>query len=156
MPTFGRILLVEDSVKDIELTLAALEEHNLANEVVSVRDGVEALDYLHRRGQFASRPTDLPCVVFLDLKMPRLTGLEVLAQMKADPVLKNVPVVIVTSSREEPDLVKSYDLGVNAYVVKPVDFEQFMRAIKALGFFWAVVNEVPTGSGNKPGETTQK
>lgn len=143
MAPLKRILLVEDSAKDVELTLAALEGHNLANEVIVARDGVEALDYLNHRGKFADHPDDLPCVVFLDLKMPRMNGLEVLAAMKADSTLKNVPVVMVTSSREEPDLIKSYQLGVNAYVVKPVDFQQFMNSIKALGFFWAVVNELP-------------
>lgn len=143
MTPLKRILLVEDSAKDIELTMAALEEHNLANEVAIARDGVEALDFLYHRGKFAEHAAELPCVVFLDLKLPRMNGLEVLAAMKADSNLKNIPVVMVTSSREEPDLIKSYELGVNAYMVKPVDFQQFMDAIKALGFFWAVVNELP-------------
>lgn len=143
MTPFKRILLVEDSAKDIELTMAALQEHNLANEVVVARDGVEALDYLHRRGKFAGRADDLPCVVFLDLKMPRMNGLEVLAAMKKEPLLRNIPAVMVTSSREEADLMKSYELGVNAYVVKPVNFQQFMDSMKSLGFFWAVVNEPP-------------
>jgi CheY-like chemotaxis protein len=146
MPSLKRILIVEDSTKDIELTLAALEEHNLANEVDIARDGAEALDYFRKRGKFSARTSDLPCVVFLDLKMPRMNGLEVLEAMKADPILKNVPVVMLTSSREEQDLVKSYQLGVNAYVVKPVDFQQFVDAIKVLGFFWAVVNELPPHS----------
>jgi CheY-like chemotaxis protein len=144
MAFIKRILLVEDNAKDVELTMAALEDRNLANEIVVARDGVEALDYLYHRGKFAGHAPDLPCVVFLDLKMPRMNGLEVLAKMKADPNLKNVPVVMVTSSREEPDLIKSYQLGVNAYVVKPVDFQQFMDSIKVLGFFWAVVNELPS------------
>jgi CheY-like chemotaxis protein len=143
MTQIRRILLVEDSAKDIELTMAALEEHNLANEVIVARDGVEALDYLYRRGKFADRTDDVPCVVFLDLKMPRMNGLEVLAALKSDPNFRGIPVVMVTSSREEPDLIKSYQLGVNAYVVKPVNFQQFMDAMKALGFFWAVVNELP-------------
>ncbi len=143
MTSLKRILLVEDSSKDVELILAALEQNNLANEVVVARDGVEALDCLHHRGIFANQSPELPCVVFLDVKMPRMNGLEVLAAMKADVTLKNIPVVMVTSSREEPDLIKSYQLGVNAYVVKPVDFQQFINSIKALGFFWAVVNEVP-------------
>jgi two-component system, response regulator len=147
MTPIKRILLVEDSEKDIELTMTALGDRNLANEVVIARDGVEALDYLYHRGKFAGNSIELPCVVFLDLKMPRMNGLEVLAAMKTDPRLKNIPVVMVTSSREEPDLIKSYELGVNAYVVKPVDFQQFMDSIKALGFFWAVVNELPPRIG---------
>jgi CheY-like chemotaxis protein len=144
MTPLKRILLVEDSAKDIELTMAALEDRGLANEVVVARDGVEALDYLYNRGKFLGHGPEHPCVVFLDLKMPRMNGLEVLAAMKADATLKKIPVVMVTSSREEPDLIKSYELGVNAYVVKPVDFQQFMDSIKALGFFWAVVNELPS------------
>ena len=143
MTSLKRILLVEDSNKDIELTLAALEEHHLANEVDVCRDGAEALDYLYRRGAFSNRSDDLPAVMLLDLKMPKVNGLEVLSAMKADPRLKSIPVVMLTSSREEQDLVKSYQLGVNAYVVKPVDFQQFIDSIKALGFFWALVNEAP-------------
>lgn len=143
MTPLKRILLVEDSEKDIELTLAALEENNLANEVVIARDGAEALDYLHRRGKFADHQTGMPAVVFLDLKMPKIDGLEVLRRMKADPEFKQVPVVMVTSSREEQDLVRSYQLGVNAYVVKPVDFQQFVESVKQLGFFWALLNEPP-------------
>lgn len=138
-----RILLVEDSEHDIELTLAALEAHNVANEVDTARDGAEALDYLYRRGAFASRSNELPVVVLLDLKMPRVDGLEVLRQIKADPELKRIPVVMLTSSREEQDLVRSYELGVNAYVVKPVNFAQFMDSVKQLGCFWAVINETP-------------
>jgi two-component system, response regulator len=138
-----RILYAEDSPADVELTMAALEEHHLANEVVAVNDGVEALDYLYRRGPFASREAGNPAVVLLDLKMPRLDGLEVLRQVKSDPDLRTIPVVIMTSSREERDLVESYRLGVNAYVVKPVDFEQFVAAVKEVGMFWAVVNEPP-------------
>src|SRR5690348_3758126 len=121
-----RILLVEDSEHDLELTLAALEAHNVANEVEIARDGAEALDYLYRRGAFAARTSDPPVVILLDLKMPRVNGLEVLRQIKADPDLKKIPVVMLTSSREEQDLVRSYELGVNAYVVKPVNFGQFM------------------------------
>jgi len=143
MSLLKRILLVEDSEKDIELTLMALAENNLANEVVIAHDGTEALDYLYRRGTFVDRPDGLPAVVFLDLKMPKLDGLEVLRQMKDDPNLKQVPVVMVTSSREEQDLVRSYRLGVNAYVVKPVDFSQFVESVKELGFFWALLNEPP-------------
>src|SRR5271167_70733 len=130
-----RILLVEDSEQDIELTLAALEAHNVANEVDIARDGAEALDYLYHRGAFAGRASDLPVVILLDLKMPRVDGLEVLRQIKADPELRQIPVVMLTSSREEKDLVLSYNLGVNAFVVKPVDFTQFVEAIKTLGVF---------------------
>ncbi|HEV7503143.1 MAG TPA: response regulator, partial [Vicinamibacteria bacterium] len=143
MSVLKRILYAEDSAADVELTLAALEEHHLANEVVAVGDGVEALDYLYRRGAFASREAGNPAVVLLDLKMPRVDGLEVLRQVKSDPDLRTIPVVIMTSSREERDLVESYRLGVNAYVVKPVDFEQFVAAVKEVGMFWAVVNEPP-------------
>jgi CheY-like chemotaxis protein len=143
MSSLKRILLVEDSLQDVELTLAALE--HLANEVVVVRDGAEALDYLLRREEFANRPETLPVVVLLDLKMPKVDGLEVLREMKAHPELKQIPVVMMTSSREEQDLVRSYSLGVNAYVVKPVDFQQFVNSIKQLGFFWAVINEPPPG-----------
>lgn len=146
LPELKRILLAEDNPRDVELTLAALEEHNLANEVVVVRDGAEALDYLLRRGAFAERPEGAPAVVLLDLKMPKVTGLEVLRQMKADPNLKKIPVVMLTSSREESDLVESYDSGVNAYVVKPVNFENFVESVKQLGFFWAVINEPPPAS----------
>jgi len=146
MAPLKRILLAEDSERDVELTLAALEEHNLANEVVVARDGVEALDYLYHRGRFAGHANSLPVVVLLDLKMPKVDGLEVLRQMRADPALKHVPAVMITSSREEQDLVRSYQLGVNAYVVKPVDFHQFVESIKQIGFFWAVINEPPPGS----------
>jgi CheY-like chemotaxis protein len=145
MKKLKRILLVEDSAKDIDLTLAALEEYHLANEVIVTRDGVEALDYLLARGAYATREPGLPAVMLLDIKMPRLTGLEVLKQMKADPVLKNLPVVMLTSSREEPDLEAAYALGANAYVVKPVDFKQFVTAVSQLGVFWAVLNEPPPG-----------
>lgn len=145
MNTLKRILLVEDSPKDIELTLTALAEHRLANEVVVVRDGAEALDYLYRRGAFRDRPNGEPAVVFLDLKLPKVDGLEVLRQVKTDAQLRRLPVVIVTSSREEPDVARSYELGANAYVVKPIDFQQFMDAIKELGLFWAVLNEPPPG-----------
>jgi CheY-like chemotaxis protein len=138
-----RILVVEDSEQDIELTLAALESHNVANEVDIARDGAEALDYLYRRGAFAGRLSELPVVILLDLKMPRVDGLEVLRQIKADPEMKKIPVVMLTSSREEQDLVRSYELGVNAYVVKPVNFQQFMDSVKQLGCFWAVINEPP-------------
>jgi CheY-like chemotaxis protein len=145
MAPLKRILLAEDNVHDVELTLTALGEHNLANEVIVVRDGAEALDYLFHRGQFAGHANGLPVVVLLDLKMPKVDGLEVLRQMKSDPSLKHIPVVMITSSREEQDLVRSYQLGVNAYVVKPMDFQQFVTSIKEVGFFWAIINEPPPG-----------
>jgi CheY-like chemotaxis protein len=144
-----RILLVEDDPKDVELTLTALEEYNLANEVVVARDGAEALDYMYCRGEFAGRPNDNPAVLLLDLKLPKVDGLEVLQQIKSDDSLRLVPVVVLTSSREEKDLVTSYQLGVNAYVVKPVDFHEFVNAIKELGIFWAIINEPPPGSAKK-------
>jgi len=149
MAELKRILLAEDNPKDVELTLTALEEHHLANEVIVVSDGAEALDYLYRRGKFALRDDTNPAVVLLDLKMPKVDGLEVLRTVKADDRMKNIPVVILTSSREESDLVESYKLGVNAYVVKPVDFQQFVAAVKELGVFWAVINEPPLGSVRK-------
>ncbi len=140
------ILLVEDNPKDLDLTLMALERSQLANEVVVARDGVEALDYLRCEGEFANRDRGNPTVVLLDLKLPRIDGLQVLEAMRNDPNLQTVPVVILTSSREEKDLLKSYRLGVNAYVVKPVDFKEFIDAIQDLGIFWAVLNEPPPGS----------
>ncbi len=146
MSDLKRILLVEDSPHDIELMLAALSENRLANEVVVVRDGEEALDYLFRRGIFQLRAEGNPAVVMLDLKLPKVDGLEVLEKIKSDASLRSVPVVMLTSSREERDLVTSYSLGVNAYVVKPVDFHEFVDAIKELGLFWAVVNEPPPGT----------
>ena len=149
MSTLGRILMVEDDAKDIELTLTALEEYNLANEVVVARDGEEALDYLYCRGNFATRPNENPAVMLLDLKLQRVHGLEVLEQVKADEKLRTIHVVVLTSSREEIDMVASYKLGVNAYVVKPVDFHEFVNAIKELGIFWAVINEPPPGSAKK-------
>jgi len=145
-----RILLVEDSENDIEMTLSALSDSHLANGVDVARDGAEALDYLYRRGAFADRPDELPMFVLLDLKMPKLDGIDVLRRMKGDPLLKNIPVVILTSSREEQDLVRTYELGVNAYVVKPVDFQQFSESVRALGFFWAVLNEAPPPTGRGP------
>jgi CheY-like chemotaxis protein len=146
MNALKSILLAEDNVEDVELTLQALSGHNLANEVVVARDGAEALDYLYGRGAFATRPPGNPAVILLDLKMPKVDGLEVLKQVKADEKLKMIPVVILTSSREEPDLARSYRLGVNAYVVKPVNFQEFIEAIRQLGVFWALVNEPPPGS----------
>ena len=151
MSSIGRILLVEDDPKDVELTLTALEEYNLANEVVITRDGAEALDYLYCRGSHAGRPAENPAVLLLDLKLPKVDGLEVLQAIKSDDKLKMTPVVVLTSSREEKDMVRSYQLGVNAYVVKPVDFHEFVNAIKELGVFWAVINEPPPGSLKKDG-----
>ena len=149
MQKLGRILMVEDDSKDVELTLTALEEYNLANEVVVTRDGEEALDYLYCRGKFSARSHENPAVILLDLKLPKVDGLEVLKQVKADENLRYIPVVVLTSSHEERDLVTSYKLGVNAYVVKPVDFHQFVNAIKELGAFWAVINVPPPASVSK-------
>ena len=147
------ILLVEDSPKDVELALVALAKSHLANEVIVARDGEEALDYLFCRGPFANRPRGNPAVVLLDLKLPKVDGLQVLEQIKGDPEIRQVPVVMLTSSREEQDLLRSYKLGVNAYVVKPVDFKEFVAAIGDLGVFWAVLNEPPPGStrSRRPG-----
>jgi len=145
----GRILMVEDDPKDVELTLTALEEYNLANEIIVLHDGEEALDYLYYRGQFQRRATDNPAVILLDLKLPKVDGLEVLKQVKSNEKLRMIPVVVLTSSNEEKDLVASYRLGVNAYVVKPVHFHEFANAIRELGVFWAVVNEPPPGSVKK-------
>ena len=146
MATLKPILLVEDNPNDLELTLIALSKNHLANEVVAVRDGVEALDYLLYRNDYAERPRGMPAVVLLDLKLPRLDGLKVLEVIKGDENLKPLPVVMLTSSKEETDLLKSYKLGVNAYVVKPVAFDAFVSAISDLGVFWAVLNEPPPGS----------
>lgn len=149
MTTLARILLVEDDPNDVELTLTALSDHKLANEVVVTRDGQQALDYLYRRGEFATRSTDNPAVILLDLKLPKVDGLEVLTQIKSDERLKMIPVVVLTSSHEEKDVMRSYSLGVNAYVVKPVDFHEFVNAVKELGVFWAIINEPPPGSVKK-------
>ena len=140
------ILLVEDNPKDIELTLVALAKTNLANDVIVLRDGVEALDYLCYRGKYETRPKGLPAVILLDLKVPKVDGLQVLQTIKTTQELKSVPVVMLTSSREEQDLLRSYKLGVNAYVVKPVGFNDFIKAIADLGIFWGVLNEPPPGS----------
>jgi CheY-like chemotaxis protein len=137
------ILIAEDNPNDVELTLEALAKHNLANNVIVAKDGVEALDYLRCQGRFADRAPGDPAVLLLDLKMPRKDGIEVLREVRSDPVLKRLPVVILTSSREEQDILASYDLGVNAYVVKPVDFDSFMSAVESLGVFWALINERP-------------
>jgi len=146
MSALGRILLVEDDPKDVELTLTALDDYHLANEVVVAADGEQALDYLYCRGKYAQRNHENPAVLLLDLKLPKVDGLEVLKQIKSDEQLKLIPVVVLTSSREEKDMVASYELGVNAYVVKPVEFHEFVNAIKELGAFWAVINEPPPGS----------
>ena len=147
MPDIGRILLAEDDPRDVELTLSALGEYHLANEVVVVNDGEQALDYLYRRGAYEGRRDGNPAVVLLDLKMPKVDGFEVLRTIKNDEKLRFIPMVVLTSSREEQDLVESYRLNVNAYVVKPVDFHDFVNAIKELGMFWAVINEVPPEVG---------
>ncbi len=143
MPDLRPILLVEDNPRDLELTLAALAKCQLANEIVVARDGAEALDYLYLRGIHAARPPGDPAVVLLDLKLPKVDGLEVLEKVKTDPHQKQIPVVMLTSSREERDLLNSYELGVNAFVVKPVDFNAFFEAIEDLGMFWAILNEPP-------------
>jgi CheY-like chemotaxis protein len=138
-----RIILAEDNANDVELTVSALRQNHVVNEIVVLRDGAEALDYLYRRHAHAARPSGNPALLLLDLKMPKVDGIEVLRQVKSDPMLKTIPVVVLTSSREEQDLLRTYDLGVNAYVVKPVDFHEFVDAVKLLGGFWAVVNETP-------------
>ncbi len=144
------ILLVEDNPKDLELTLAALEQSQLANPIIVCRDGAEALDFLYRRGPYEGREARDPAVVLLDIKLPKVDGLEVLAKVKGDPALKALPVVMLTSSREESDLVRSYQLGVNAFVVKPVGFKEFFSAIQDLGVFWAVLNEPPPRGAEWP------
>ena len=149
MPKLRPILLAEDNPNDVELTLTALQGLNLANEIIVVRDGAEVMDYIHARNAYRERPS-LPAVILLDLKMPRVDGLEALRMIRADPETRTLPIVILTSSREENDLVKGYQLGANAYVVKPVDFEQFISAVSQLGVFWALINEPPpaTPPGN--------
>ncbi len=143
------ILLAEDNPNDVELTLEALSFHNLANEVEVVTDGEEALDYLYRKGKYNNRQTGNPAVVFLDIKMPKIDGLQVLNKIKSDENLRTIPVVIITSSNEEKDLVNSYNLGVNAYIRKPIDFERFVESVRQIGYFWAVLNEPPAGSVKK-------
>jgi CheY-like chemotaxis protein len=138
-----RILLAEDSLQDVEMTLEALSQHHLINEIVVVNDGEQALDYFYSRGHFAGRPPGNPVLALLDLKMPKVDGLEVLRTIKQDPQLATTPVVMLTSSREEQDVLRSYRLGTNAYVVKPVDFHAFIEAVKQLGAFWAIHNEPP-------------
>lgn len=149
METLARILLVEDDPRDAELTLTALDEYNLANEVVVTPDGEQALDYLYYRGKYVQRARENPAVLLLDLKLPKISGFEVLERIKADEQLRMIPVVVLTSSREEKDMLATYESGVNAYVVKPVGFHEFVNAIKQLGIFWAVVNEPPPGSARK-------
>ena len=149
MNKLGRILMVEDDPKDVELTLMALEDYNLANEVIFTRDGEQALDYLNCRGEYKTRSNGNPAVMLLDLKLPKVDGLEVLKQIKTNGKLSMIPVVVLTSSKEEKDMVASYRLGVNAYVVKPVDFHEFVNAIRELGVFWAIINEPPPGSVRK-------
>lgn len=146
MMTLKRILLVEDNPYDMELTLSALEDYNLANKVDSVGDGVEALDYLNCRGQFSNRQMDTPVVILLDLKLPRMNGLELIKAIKADTRFMLIPIVILTSSREDRDIQEAYDLGANAYVVKPVDFNDFAMTVKEVGKFWAILNEFPQKS----------
>lgn len=153
MANLKPILLVEDNPNDIELTLAALEAGQLANEIVICRDGAEALDFVYRRGAYLNRAAQDPAVILLDLKLPKVDGLEVLAKVKGDPQTRGIPVVMLTSSREETDVVRSYDLGVNAFVVKPVGFNEFFSAIQELGVFWAVLNEPPPHKGGWPSNT---
>ena len=149
MKTFKRILLAEDDPKDVELTVNALNEHNLANDILVVRDGAEALDYLYRRGAFAQEPDGNPIIILLDLKMPKMDGIQVLRQIKSDKNLQTIPVVILTSSRESHDLQICYQLGVNAYVVKPVKFADFVEAVKEIGVFWVLINEPPPNHARK-------
>lgn len=140
------ILLAEDNPHDLELTIEALADHKIANEVIAVSDGVEAMEYLNCEGKYKNRKTGNPAVLMLDIKMPRMDGIEVLEKIRKNEKLKNLPVVMLTSSREEPDLLKCYNLGVNAYVVKPVDFKDFIDAVKHIGIFWAIINEQPPTS----------
>jgi CheY-like chemotaxis protein len=149
MDELGKILLVEDDPNDAELSVMALTDNHLANEIVIARDGEEALDFLYRRGVYASTEGGNPIVVLLDLKLPKVDGLEVLKQVKSDPDLRTIPVVMLTSSREERDVLRSYDLGTNSYVAKPVGFEEFVESVKEVGLFWTVVNHPPPGSGGR-------
>lgn len=141
--TFRPILLVEDNPRDVELTIEALKLSNMLNKIVVVNDGQEALDYLRRKGRYADRDGADPCFVLLDLKLPKITGLELLAIMKGDARLRNIPVVMLTASREEGDVVASYELGTNAYVVKPIAFSEFLQAIRDIGAFWGILNTPP-------------
>lgn len=138
------ILIVEDNPNDSELTLRALKKHNLANEIYVAEDGEEALDFIFAKGKFTSRSHSKPLkVIFLDLKLPKISGLEVLEKIKSDPSTKKLPVVIITSSKEDPDIKAAYDLGTNGYVVKPVDFNDFVKVMQNTGLFWLLVNEAP-------------
>jgi len=152
MPELRQILFAEDNPKDVELTLEALADNNLGNRVEVVRDGVEAMEYLRREGKYKLRSPGNPAVAILDIKMPRMDGLEVLRAIRSDPALKMIPVVMLTSSREEQDLIRSYELGINAYVVKPVKFSEFIEAVKHLGVFWAILNERPPEGGFTRGQ----
>jgi CheY-like chemotaxis protein len=156
MEKFSPILVAEDSENDIELILAALDENNLANRVVVVRNGEEALDYLYRRGSYAANSSPPPVVVLLDIKMPKVSGIETLRFMKSDPALRHIPAVMLTSSREDPDMKECYRLGANAYVVKPLVFREFFEAIKVIGHFWAVINELPQAIKPKTSPTVEK
>jgi CheY-like chemotaxis protein len=147
MTNLKAILLVEDNPKDVELTLEALGEHRLANRVIVLNDGVEAMEYLRCEGKYKQRNQGNPAVILLDIKMPRMDGIEVLNAVRSDDNLKMIPVVMLTSSHEEQDLIKSYELGVNAYVVKPINFKDFIDAIKQIGVFWALLNELPPEKG---------
>ena len=147
--TFKRILLAEDDPKDVELTINALDKYNLANDILVVRNGVEALDYLYRRGAFAQEPDGNPIVILLDLKMPKVDGIQVLRQIKSDKHLQMIPVVVLTSSNESQDLETCYQLGANAYVVKPVKFTDFVEAVREVGVFWALINEPPPNNARK-------
>ena len=149
MKTLARILLIEDNPNDVEMTLEAFSECNLVNEVAAVSDGQEALDYLFLQGAYANRPQGNPAVILLDLKLPKIDGMEVLRRIRANEKLKHIPVVIMTSSREERDIAEGYQLGVNAYVVKPVDFPHFVEAVKGLGVFWALINQPPLGCASR-------
>ena len=153
MKDSGTILYAEDDERDIELTMEALAEHSLVNSVAVVRDGEEALDFLYRRGAYRERAGEDPVLVLLDIKMPKMDGIQVLRQVKVDRRLKSIPVVMLTSSREEKDLLESYQLGVNAYVVKPVEFEKFVEAVKQIGLFWLLLNEPPPRSRGRDGES---
>ena len=147
MDELRTILLAEDNPKDVELTLEAMAENNLANNIFVVKDGVEALEFLHCEGKYKQRKEGNPALILLDIKMPRMDGIEVLRQIRSDASLKRIPVVVLTSSREEKDLFNTYELGVNAYVLKPVDFKQFIEAVKQIGSFWAILNELPSERG---------
>jgi CheY-like chemotaxis protein len=152
MNELKQILLAEDNPQDIELTLEALAEYNLANRIDVVRDGVEALEYLRHEGKYKSRGGANPAVIILDIKMPRMDGIQTLKAIRSDAALRMIPVVMLTSSREEPDLIRSYELGSNAYVVKPVKFSEFIEAVKQIGVFWGMLNELPPEGSSSHGQ----